>query len=223
MVCRISPGLAVIDARTMQQAVAEFDEQGRTRLLKRYGFSRSSKFYLIHGQHLYDTKVLVAVAYRHATGRTLHHSKFSGGAQTQAIFRRLSRQDSSFARVFEDTLGELRNLANEYDRIPRAWTDLRELGFSKWIPLAKYADLNTGWLPGVYVIADSNRQPELTLRSSREAATKGFSARIRESDPGETRWTPAPAWHAIGAIAEFARDVPPLAGWRRHGTCPGEG
>jgi hypothetical protein len=71
------------------------------------------------------------------------------------------KQDSGFARarVFADTLGELRNLSTEYDRIPRAWSDLRELGFSKWIPLAKYDVLNTGWLPGVYVIAAASSQP----------------------------------------------------------------
>ena len=61
--------------------------------------------------------------------------------------------------MFEDRLGELRNLSTEYDRVPRAWTDLRELGFSKWVPLAHYRKLRTGWLPGVYVIANSSRQP----------------------------------------------------------------
>jgi hypothetical protein len=34
------------------------------------------------------------------------------------------------------------------------------LGFSKWIPLASYRDLKTGWLPGVYVIASSIQQPQ---------------------------------------------------------------
>jgi hypothetical protein len=51
------------EERAMREAIAEFNVQGRGRLLKRYKFSRSSKFYLIHGQRLYDTKVLVAVAY----------------------------------------------------------------------------------------------------------------------------------------------------------------
>jgi hypothetical protein len=159
MTRRVSPGLSVIDALAMRDAISEFNKQGRAKFLKRYGFSRSSKFYLIHGQRLYDVKALVAAAYRYATGKTLRHTEFSGGTQTQAVFRRLAKQDSSFIRVFEDRFGELRNLSNEYDRIPRAWTDLRELGFSKWIPLGNYADLNTGWLPGVYVIANSGRQP----------------------------------------------------------------
>jgi hypothetical protein len=143
----------------MRKAIAEFNEEGRARLLKRYGFSRSSKFYLIYKQRFYDTKVLVAAAYRHAIGKRLHHTEFTGGARTQAVFRKLAQQDSDFAQVFEDKLGELRNLSTEYDRIPNAWTHPRELGFSKWIPLAKYDDLQTGRLPGVYVIADSSRQP----------------------------------------------------------------
>ena len=57
----------------------------------------------------------------------------------------------------EDALGELRNLATEYDRIPRAWTDLRELGFSNWIPLAKYADLNNRLATGR--LCDRRLQP----------------------------------------------------------------
>jgi hypothetical protein len=61
--------------------------------------------------------------------------------------------------VFEDTFGELRNLSSEYDRLPRASTDIRKLGFSKWILLAEFKNLHTSWLPGVYVIADCRRPP----------------------------------------------------------------
>jgi hypothetical protein len=83
---RISLGLAVVDARAMREAIAEFDERGRAKFLRRYGFSRSSTFYLIFGQRLYDTKALVAAAYRHATRKALRHTEFAGGAQTQAVF-----------------------------------------------------------------------------------------------------------------------------------------
>jgi 5-methylcytosine-specific restriction protein A len=179
---RIRPGLAVIDAPSMLKAIAEFNEYGRMKFLKRYGLSRSSKFYLIHRQRLYDTKALVAAAYRHATGKRLQNTEFAGGAQTGAVFVRLANQDLSFAhgRVFEDKLGELRNLSAEYDRIPRAWTDLRELGFSKWIPLENYADLNTGWLPGVYVIANSTRQPfGISVIDKRVVYIRGASVLLR--------------------------------------------
>lgn len=100
---RISRGLTAIDARAMREAIAEFNEKGRAQFLKHYRFSRSSKFYLIFEDRIYDTKVLVAAAYQHATGKVLRHTKFTGGVQTQAVFRRLAQQDSKFVRVFEDT------------------------------------------------------------------------------------------------------------------------
>lgn len=156
---RMSAGLALIDAKAMRQAISEFNEAGRTQFLRRHGFRRSSKIYLLFGQCLYDTKALVAAAHRRATGKILRHTQFTGGAQTRAVFGRLAEQDSEFKRVFEDKLGELRNLAAEYDRIPRDWTNLRELGFSKWIRLGSYDDLETGRLPGVYTIAHSVEKP----------------------------------------------------------------
>jgi hypothetical protein len=39
-------------------------------------------------------------------------------------------------------------------------TDVSELGFSRWIPLSKFAVLNTGWLSGIYLITSSGRRPE---------------------------------------------------------------
>jgi hypothetical protein len=95
---RISPGLAAIDAQAMREAIEELKKEGRIEFLKRYGFSRSSKFYLRYGQRLYDTKALVAAAYRYATGKMLRYTEFSGGAQTQAVFGRLTRQDPIFLR-----------------------------------------------------------------------------------------------------------------------------
>src|SRR5712671_6900993 len=108
---RIS-GLAGIDAPAMREAIAEFDKRGRAQFLKQYGISRSSKFYLIFGQRLYDTKALVAAAYHHTTRDKLRHTKFGGGAQTTAVFRRLAQQDKEFANVFKDDFGELRNLSH---------------------------------------------------------------------------------------------------------------
>jgi hypothetical protein len=157
---KVSSGLAIIDEGAIEKAIEEFNKLGRRQFLKRYGLSRSSKFYLIFRQRFYDTKSLAAAAYRHATGKVLRRDELYGGPHTLAVFRRLKQESPDFRfRVFEDTLGELRNLSTEYARIPRAWVTLRELGFSKWIPLEKYADLNTGGLPGVYVIANSSRQP----------------------------------------------------------------
>ncbi len=158
MIDTVFPRLTAIDASAMSKAISEFNELGRTAFLKRYGFQRSSKFYFIYRQRLYDTKALVAAAYCHATGKKKRRNTFSGGAQTEAVFVRLKQNNPRFAGavVFEDTLGELRNLSSEFDRIPRAWTNMRALGFSKWIPITQSDRLNTGYLPGVYVIAQAN-------------------------------------------------------------------
>ena len=108
---RISPGLASIDSRAMWKAITEFNNLGRLQFLKRYGFRRSSRYLLHFDQRIYDAKALVAAAYKAATGASLTYDKFSGGSQTQSVFRRLAREQSSFAMIFEDSLGELRNLS----------------------------------------------------------------------------------------------------------------
>lgn len=158
---KMSVTLSVIDEIALLKAIEEFNALGRAKFLKKYGFSRSAKFYLIHEQRLYDTKALVSAAYLRATGRRLAHDRFSGGAQTVAVFQRLKKDANRFrhSKVFEDTLGELGNLSTEFDRLPRVQSNLQKLGFSKWIPFSKHAQLHTGWLPGVYVIAASASQP----------------------------------------------------------------
>lgn len=156
-----SISLSVIDDTAMLKAIEEFNDLKRTRFLKKYDVSRSSKFYLFHEQRLYDTKSLVAAACRHATGKRLAHDRFGGGAQTVAVFRKVIKDSDRFrgSKVFEDTLGELGNLSAEFDRLPRRPSDIRKLGFSKWIPFERYRHLHTGKLPGVYVVAASPSQP----------------------------------------------------------------
>lgn len=153
--------LSEIDEVSLLKAIEEFNNLKRAKFLKKYGFSRSSKFYLVHEQRLYDTKALISAAYYHATGKRLAHNRFSGGAQTVAVFRRLKKDVNRFRRskVFEDTLGELSHLSTEFDRLPQGQSRLQKLGFSKWIPFLQHAQLHTGWLPGVYVIAASASHP----------------------------------------------------------------
>ena len=88
--------LSVIDEIALLEAIEEYNGLGRAKFLKKYGFSRSSKFYLIHEKRLYDTKALVSAAYRHATGKRLAHDRFGGGAQTVAIFQRLKKDVNRF-------------------------------------------------------------------------------------------------------------------------------
>ena len=75
----------------MLKAIREFNRLGRLSFLRRYGFSRASKFYLIHARRLYDTKPLVAAAYRYARGRRLKPDDFGGGDETLGVFRKLAK------------------------------------------------------------------------------------------------------------------------------------
>ncbi len=188
--------LSVIDEIAMLKAIEEYNDLGRAKFLKKYGFSKSSKFYLIHEKRLYDTKALVSAAYRRATGRRLAHDRFGGGAQTVAVFERLKKDANRFrqSKWFEDTLGELGNLSTEFDRLPRVQSHLQKLGFSKWIPFSKLIpftkhaqlQLHTGWLPGVYVIAASASQPaQMRIIDQRivyigETVTQDLHKRLRQ-------------------------------------------
>ena len=53
----LSAGLRAVDVQALREAIKEFDLLGRVQFVERYGFSRSSKFYLITADRLYDTKV----------------------------------------------------------------------------------------------------------------------------------------------------------------------
>jgi hypothetical protein len=153
--------LSKIDAKALSEAIREFGRLGRTRFLKKWAFSRSSKFYLLHQQHLFDVKSLVGASYFHATGRRLTNDRFAGGRQTVAAIAKViaAQADYRASVVFEDTLGELSNLADDFDRLPQMYSDIGRLGFSKWIKLEEYKNLHTGKLPGVYVIAKSASKP----------------------------------------------------------------
>lgn len=151
--------LGIINAAAMRDAVSEFNEMGRAAFLRAYGFRRSSKYDVRYPNRLYDAKALVAGAYYRASGRRLENSDFTGGVQTAAVYRRIAEEDHEFAEPFGDTFGELGNLRNEYDRIPRHWDDLRQLGFSRWVPFTKASELKTGWLPVVYVLATAEAEP----------------------------------------------------------------
>lgn len=153
--------LRQIDARALTVAIDEFDELGRSKFLRQYGFGRSSKFYLLHGQKLYDTKPLISASYFHATRARLPNKRFSGGPQTVSAINNAIRSSSKFrgSKAFEDVLGELRNVSADFDRLVGLNESIRALGFSRWVQLQDYKDLHTGGLPGVYVISMNATTP----------------------------------------------------------------
>jgi hypothetical protein len=153
--------LSKIDAQALSRAINEFRELGRTKFLRKYGFARSSKFYFLHKQQLYDTKSLVGASYFYATGVRLGNSGLAGGRQTLAAIRAATKASAEFrgSKVFEDTFGELRNVLDDFDRLPGADWNVQGFGLSGWVQLQHYKTLRTGGLPGVYVISTSGSKP----------------------------------------------------------------
>ena len=151
-----SVGLSAVTPTSILDAIKEFKNLGRAKFLRKYGFSRSSKFYLLHANRIYDTKALIGAAYSYATGRKIRHDQFGGGPQTNRLIEKARLSDG---KIFEDNLGELSNLSGEFDCLPRAGTPLRKLGFSKWISLEKYKSFHTIEFPGVYVILAQDSEP----------------------------------------------------------------
>lgn len=62
------------------QAIAEYDSRGGEAFLKVYGFGPSREYTLIHEGRSYDSKAILGVAHRFATGRLATSDEFNGGA-----------------------------------------------------------------------------------------------------------------------------------------------
>jgi len=71
------------------QAIAEYDARGDAEFLDVYGFAPSRGYTLVHEGRSYDSKAVLGVAHRFATGRLATSEEFHGGMQTTvAILRK---------------------------------------------------------------------------------------------------------------------------------------
>jgi hypothetical protein len=180
--------LSVITADDVSKAIEECMECGRRSFLRRYGRSRSSKFYLLVDGRVFDTKALAASAYRHAVGARRSVPRFSGGSQTKAIIDRFLKAEGGKrrGRWFEDTFGELSNLSGEFDRLPAGKSTIQGLGFSDWIAFDDLSRANTVTLPGVYVVAHiQNSDADISVIDKRvvyvgETTRQSLKARLRQ-------------------------------------------
>lgn len=77
-----------VDQYHVRQAVAEYDRLGQDEFLAHYGFGRARAYLLIVDGKGYDSKAILGVAFRLATGRPLGPADFSGGAQGAAAVLR---------------------------------------------------------------------------------------------------------------------------------------
>lgn len=79
--------MATFSAVTRQhilQAIAEYDERGSDDFLGVYGFGPSRGYELVHEGRSYDSKAILGVAHRYATGRVATSDEFHGGAHGAA-------------------------------------------------------------------------------------------------------------------------------------------
>ena len=70
------------------QALAEYDSLGPEEFLGRYGFAPTRGYTLVHEGRSYDSRAVLGVAHRHATGRLATSEEFSGMAGAVAILRK---------------------------------------------------------------------------------------------------------------------------------------
>jgi predicted HAD superfamily Cof-like phosphohydrolase len=80
----------IVAEHHVRQAVAEYDRLGQDEFLAQYGFGRATAYLLIVDGKAYDSKAILGVAYRLATGKPMGPHDFSGGVQGAAgVLRRL--------------------------------------------------------------------------------------------------------------------------------------
>jgi len=70
----------VVAAHHVRQAVAEYDRLGQDEFLAHYGFGRATAYLVIVNGKAYDSKAILGVAYRLATGKPMGPEDFSGGS-----------------------------------------------------------------------------------------------------------------------------------------------
>lgn len=77
-------GLTDLTRPSVLQAIAEFDRLGRDAFLRKYGFGRSTGYFLSHDGTLYDSKAIAGAAhgYLSSLDGPLRFNDFSGGYAT---------------------------------------------------------------------------------------------------------------------------------------------
>src|SRR4051794_26730096 len=74
--------LSDLTADAVHEAMQEFDELGRERFLRKYGFHRARGYVLVHDGKIYDSKAIAGVAHQHVRGEQLAAAGFTGGEKS---------------------------------------------------------------------------------------------------------------------------------------------
>jgi len=69
----------VVTRQHVLEAIGEYDRLGQDQFLEQNGYGRAREYLLRWDGRSYDSKAILGVAYRHATGTALRPQDFSGG------------------------------------------------------------------------------------------------------------------------------------------------
>jgi hypothetical protein len=114
--------MAMFDAVTqdhVRQAIDECDELGSETFLRRYGFGAAREYVLWHDGRSYDSKAILGVGQRYATGTAARSDDFRGGKQGAALVLR----DLGFDVIADHKEAELTP-----DPEGEGWQEASELG-----------------------------------------------------------------------------------------------
>jgi hypothetical protein len=78
----------VVRREHVLRAIAEYDRLGQDEFLEQNGFGRARAYLLWYGGRSYDSKAILGVAYRYATGIALGAQDFNGGKSGAAAVLR---------------------------------------------------------------------------------------------------------------------------------------
>ena len=128
------------------QAIKEFDEIGQSAFLDRYGFGKSTSYYLLFEGKIYDSKAIAGVAFGIENPELgyLSRGQFSGGEKTvQRVFEKLG-----FTVIKKRPVEALVLTQNEVTvREEHNWSDVTGISYN--YP-NKYRNLIKSGLPFVY-------------------------------------------------------------------------
>jgi hypothetical protein len=78
------PNFELVTRINVLSAIREYDELGAEAFLSTYGFGPAREYLLRHRGRLYDSKAILGVAHRYATGTVAGSDDFSGGREGAA-------------------------------------------------------------------------------------------------------------------------------------------
>jgi hypothetical protein len=176
-----SRGLAgVTSPAAVRQAMAEFDELGRDQFLTKYGFGKSSSYFLAANGRRYDSKAIIGAAhgFEHPELGPLASSEFSGGEST--------------VRPKLESLG----FEVAVDRVAGEWTRDRFLEAVGSLNTSSLGGAPAPHKPLLTLLAlarwESERATELVFSEIAEPLTQAIrafvSAEVREVDPSQPFW-----------------------------------